>query len=413
MASAFGFQLTLSGQGAIFRLSGKARDDRRQTFGPWEIELRKNSDHIAVRSAMTNLQQPLDHVIENAYAVSQRLLDIVAVEDRDALVVLEPYDNVVWRTGSHGLKLQSTSSIVFGRLSTGMLTVIDAKGNVRPDPPHTPPQHHYAYRYFRFSQVAQNVFDGYRNMFLALESLLDYVEPKLTGEGETEWLKRALITAQTRGLDLSTFTKPGSPNPVDDFLSAHYSAIRCAAFHSKSSMGNVLLPGTLADEGIVLQQLFAVQELVEALFRSEFSSRLASSGSTHFGFAKTLIELAPITVLILSAGDCPTPEQVIVGEEDLPEGISSPVAFAGASGTAPDEWLLVSEIKPMALSFSRIRSLRLVATPDDHLFLRLTADKMNRSLIPTDLDIADVSKLIVRVRCALRNLQGPKRRFSH
>ncbi|MCA1577066.1 MAG: hypothetical protein LC794_06845 [Acidobacteria bacterium] len=266
MASAFGFEIILGGQGVIFRLSGKARDDRRQRFGPWEIELRK------------------DHVIESAYEVAQRVLDIVAVEDRDALVVIEPYDNVVWRTGPRGLKLQSTSSIVFGRLTTATLTVRDAAGNVRPDPPYTPPQHHYAYRYFRFSQVAHNTFDGYRNMFLALESLLDYVEPKRPGDGETEWLEKALITAQSRGLDLSGFTQAGSTNPVGDFLNSHYSAIRCAAFHSKSSTGDVLLPGRLADESTVLQQLLAVQELVESLLKSEFSTRLARSGSTFFVF---------------------------------------------------------------------------------------------------------------------------------
>ena len=413
VASAFGFEITLGEHGAIFRLSAKARDDRRQTFGPWEVELRTDSEYIAVRSATTNLQQSLDDFIESAYNVAQDLLDIVAVEERDCLVVIEPHDNVVWRTGPHGLKLQLTSSIVFGTLGSAKLTGRDAAGNVIPDPPYTPPQHHYAYRYFRFSQAAQNVFDGYRNMFLALESVLDYVEPKLPGEGETEWLERALVTAQSRGLDLSVFTKPGSTNPVDDFLNAHYSAIRCAAFHSKSSTGNVLLPGTLADESTVLQQLLAVQELVEGLLKSEFSTRLASGGFTYFGFRESLSKLAPIAVLFVSVGDCPTLEQVIAEKEDLPEGIASPVTFGGPRGTAPDEWLLVSEIRPKDLSFSTIRSLRVVANPNDYMFLRLTADKMNRTLIPTDLDITDVSKLILRVRCVLRNLRGPKRKFSH
>jgi hypothetical protein len=413
VASAFEFEITLGGQGAIFHLSGKARDDRRQIFGPWEVEVRKGSAYIAVRSATSNIQQSLDEVIEGAYDVAQDLLDIVAVEDRDILVVIEPYDNVVWRTGPHGLKLQSTSSIVFGRLTTATLKVIDTAGNVRPEPPYIPPQYYYAFRYFRFSQAAQNVFDGYRNMFLAFESLLDYVDQKQPGDGETEWLERALITAQSRGLDLSVFTKHGSQNPVDDFLSAHYSAIRCAAFHSKSSTGDMLLPGRFADESKVLQQLLAVQELVEALLRSKFSTRLASSGSTYFGFKKSISELAPIAVLFISVADCPTIEQVIADEKDLPEGIGSPVTFVGARGTAPDEWLLVSEMKPMDLSFSRIRSLWLVANPNDHLFLRLTADKMNCTLMPTDLDVSDVSKLVLRVRCVLRNLQGPKLKFSH
>lgn len=77
----------------IFRLSGKARDDRRQTLGPWEVELRKDSDHVAVRSAITNLSQPLDDVIESAYDVAQHLLNIVAVENRDAPGSTNPVDD--------------------------------------------------------------------------------------------------------------------------------------------------------------------------------------------------------------------------------------------------------------------------------------------------------------------------------
>ena len=43
-----------------------------------------------------------------------------------------------------------------------------------------PPQHHIALRYFRYSQAAQNVLDACQNVFLALESLLDYIERLVT-----------------------------------------------------------------------------------------------------------------------------------------------------------------------------------------------------------------------------------------
>lgn len=196
MASAFGFQITAGGQGAIFALSGTAKNDRRQTFGNWEVELRKNSAYVGVRSGLSNLHQPLDEIMPQAHNVVQNLLDIVAVEERNALVVTEPYNNVIWRTGPHGLKLQLTTDIIFSAEPANLkVTVKDPAGNVRPDPPYTPPQHHYAYRYFRFSQAAQNVFDAYRNMFLALESLLDYVEPKLPTDGETDWLKKRLFSS--------------------------------------------------------------------------------------------------------------------------------------------------------------------------------------------------------------------------
>lgn len=51
----------------------------------------------------------------------------------------------------------------------------DAQGDIVPDPFNVPPQHHVAYRHFRYSQAVSNVFDAYRNMFLALESPLDHI----------------------------------------------------------------------------------------------------------------------------------------------------------------------------------------------------------------------------------------------
>ncbi len=62
--------------------------------------------------------------------------------------------------------------------------------------------------------------------------------------------------------------------------------------------------------------------------------------------------------------------------------------------------------------FSRIASLRLVAKPPDHIFLKLIADKMNRTSMSTDLELEGVSKLVVRIRCVLRNVQSAKRGFS-
>jgi hypothetical protein len=417
MASAYGFDITPGSQGAIFALSGAGRRHRRQTFGWWEAELRKDSACLCVRALVSDLNESLAEVIAAAHEVAQRLLDIVAVEERNALLIVEPHDNVAWRAGPHGLKLQLTSPITFTAEMASITAVVkNAAGEVLPDPPYMPPQHHFAYRYFRYSQAAGNILDGYRNMFLALESVLDYIDGKGADEPETEWLERALGTAHARGLSLSAFAKPGSTDPVADFLDAHYSAVRCAAFHSKSSSGHALRPGDLRDYGIVLQQLLAVQTLVEALLKSEFSAKLPSSGFFHSGFGHLLENLAPVTGLLISVTECPTIEHVMAATEeksDLPEGGFFPVTFEGRNGTATDEWLFASEIKPPDLPFSKIASLRLVAKPSNHFMFAPIADKMNRTLMSTDLDLAGLSKFVVQVRCVLRNRQSPRRGFSY
>src|SRR5713226_4742700 len=47
---------------------------------------------------------------------------------------------------------------------------------------------------------------------------------------------RALGTAHARGLNLSAFAKPGSTDPVANFLDAHYSAARCQIDTSRSGL---------------------------------------------------------------------------------------------------------------------------------------------------------------------------------
>jgi hypothetical protein len=147
-------------------------------------------------------------VVVAAHGVAQDVLDIVAVEERSALLIAEPRDNVAWSTGPHGLKLQLTSSITMTAEMTGTAVVKNAIGEVLPDPPYIPPQHHFAYRYFRYSQAADNVLDGYRNMFLALESLLDYIDAKRADEAETEWLKLLQSLAPATGLLVSVTECP-------------------------------------------------------------------------------------------------------------------------------------------------------------------------------------------------------------
>jgi hypothetical protein len=95
MTSAYGFDIGPRSQGAIFALSASARRNRRQTFGAWEAELRKDSDYVCVRGSVLNLQEPLADVIEAAHGVAGDLLDILAVEERVALLVIEPHNNLV------------------------------------------------------------------------------------------------------------------------------------------------------------------------------------------------------------------------------------------------------------------------------------------------------------------------------
>ena len=276
------------------------------------------------------------------------------------MLVVEPHNNIVWRPGPNGLKVQLTESITFSFVVDARGQALNAQGQLLPDPPYMAPQHHFAYRYYRYSQSAENVVDCYRNMFLALECLLDYVAAKTSPEGETEWLKRALNTAvSTRGVSLTAFAKVGSTNVVEDFIDAHYSAIRCAVFHSKASAGQALRPGSLADQDRVFHQLIAVQAIVEGLLKTLFSVNLATSGVTYSEFSTMLEQAASTSGLLISVTECPTIEEILAKTVDEQSTSLAPVKFDGANKNSNDEWLLRSEIKPSALPFSKVGCLRL------------------------------------------------------
>lgn len=420
MASAYGFDTGTVTQGAVFALNAPARKDRIQVMELWELELRTGVTYVCVRGGNPDQSKPLETVAIEAHAVAEDFLDIVAVEERTPLLIAEPHDNVVWRTGTHGLKMQLTTSIVFAaELGQAKVEVKDAAGNIVPRPAYVPPQHHPAYRYFRYSQASQNVFDAYRNMFLALESVLDHIASKRHDEGETDWLRRAVSDAtKMHKANFTPFVKLPGKDPVESFINAHYSAVRCAVFHAKAAGGGTLRPGSLSDHDLVLHQLLAVQTVVEHLFKELFSVQLPHSGFFHSGFGLMLSKMEPAIHLLFGPQECPTVERLLAEEKNLPQGVMGPARFKGKRPGYSDEWLFTSDIKPAKLNFTRITSLRLIAYLDKSrlgvmgMVMFPIAEKMNRTLLAADLDLTDASKLVIRIRCILRNVQSPRRDFA-
>lgn len=418
MAAAFGFDFGAAPQGAVFALSAPAGSDRRQLFGGWEAEVCRGGAHICLRGGSPE-DQPLESIVAAAHPFAEEFLDIVAVEERVPLLVSNPHDAVVWRRGAHGVKAQLTASIIFAAAPLAMRGVmLDASGNEVSPPPYVPPPHHAAYRYFRYSQAAQNVFDAYRNMFLALETLLDHIAPKRNAEGETEWLTRAAGDAvRLYAADLTPFAKAPGKDTVAAFVDGHYAAVRCAVFHAKNNAQRRLAPGSLENHDIVLHQLLAVQTIVEQLLKGLFGVSLPSGGMFHSGFGHLLEKLAPATHLLVGPVECPTIDQLLA-HQTAQQGGAAKVRFDGARPGTTDEWLFSSEIKCADMDFTHIGGLRLIAYVPDRstlgameMFLGPMMDKMNRTSLDTNVDMDGVSKIVIRVRCILRNSQQPRRGF--
>jgi len=144
-------------------------------------------------------------------------------------------------------------------------------------------------RYFRLAQLTDDLFDAYRNLYLALESILDRMAPqtiKAAGkpaEGESAWFKRALGIADTR-VGLALFAPQGSTNPVQDLYNELYMATRTALFHSKSSRQSILphAPGKGHED--VAAAVERLSRLYIALAEKELGTRSVMGVVTYAGF---------------------------------------------------------------------------------------------------------------------------------
>jgi hypothetical protein len=91
--------------------------------------------------------------------------------------------------------------------------------------------HHPGLRFFRLSQVSDDLFEAFRNMYLAFELLLSSRYPK-TQRSESDWL-RASLSAASGDLLLQDLAPPGHSSPVDFVIDTIYGNARLPLFHAK------------------------------------------------------------------------------------------------------------------------------------------------------------------------------------
>jgi hypothetical protein len=139
------------------------------------------------------------------------------------------------------------------------VTVTDTAGRAVPAPATEPLAWHESFRYFRLSQTTDDLFDAYRNAYLALESILSSIAPqqmnaagKVT-EREGDWFKRALIEAD-KVAPLISVVPSGTRDPMQYLFDELYVSMRSAMSHAKSGRP-VLLPQDESERRAIVDSL--------------------------------------------------------------------------------------------------------------------------------------------------------------
>lgn len=246
-------------------------------------------------------------VWSSAYRVALEALDVWSTRGIADLVIADPNDeHLTFWDDSSGSTLR-----IAGRVPLSM--TISASLHVEGSPPPPPPTEtwHESMRFYRLSQLSDDLHDSLRNLWLALENLLDdQVSRRSRGERERDWLKRCMKVADERlGLARylpSTSSAATAKAPHNAACDYFYSSMRNDLFHAKASR-NPKLPHDAAHAAELSEQHERLAHLYLDLVRDTLgvTGGAGHGGLTDDGFQHVLEGFEPNPRILLT--NDPTP----------------------------------------------------------------------------------------------------------
>jgi hypothetical protein len=241
--------------GTGFELSTKSPCDWKMTTSRGAtVILRKQAASVVVHIP-TAAGSP-GALLDQGHEAAQEALDVLAMREMQFLSMPKAdYDHLLW--------WRDAPEVVARWCDVARLNIrVDlswekrsADGSVVERSSDAPlPHWHEAMRYFRYSQLRDDLYTAYRDAYLALESILSSAVPPDPGEGERAWHVRACNALAAQGLDFNGLLGSGSALPVEDFVDDQFKAHRCALFHAKVNRQH-FVPGVLGDRRLVAAAL--------------------------------------------------------------------------------------------------------------------------------------------------------------
>jgi hypothetical protein len=260
--------------GAAFTLTSAASADASLELPEGELEIKAGQRDVVVRfdgasSAALALQQ--------GHRLAQQGLDLLSVLGRtDAVIQEAENEHLIWWSEPDGVVVRLVSTTLL-RFAVGpvRLEVRDKSGNIIPATA-PQPRHHIAFRYYRLAQTTEDLYDAYRNMYLAFEVLLSNQFPMSKGEREIDWLHRALDNARST-IRLDDLVSPGT-NVIDSVLLVVYQDARLPLFHAKEGRDFFPPQGSPTDRQVVAKALAMLTQIVLRMAEGWFSVRRTGGG---------------------------------------------------------------------------------------------------------------------------------------
>ncbi len=287
MATVDGRELDLMVPGAVLFLTAEAQRDWVETLDDGvTVQVREGRTSAVVNGF--DAAWTIDDVARDARGLVNQALDLMAVRSIGTYSLTDATSpTITW--ARHGVTVLRTTGDLHATFG-GM-------GGGPPQPPPAP--WHPSMRYFRLSQTASDLFDAFRNLYLAIESLLSTVEPmrmKANGkadEGEGQWVERALHSAEQRmlahnsafvlGRYLDSPTDSTGEVAVAEVKADLYVAARTKVFHAKSGR-LVALPQHDPDRAVIAGALARYACFYTDLAEAVLGVRFLTGGLGFGGF---------------------------------------------------------------------------------------------------------------------------------
>lgn len=282
--------------GAAFQLSEPAVTDLAQVHANGARVIIQRGRKYAI--ALFPKLQRGDALVAAAYQQVQQMLDVLSIEGNGNLAIPGGIDgDIVWwrHKGQVHLRVYVVATRTFSVSISG--TVHDPDGNAIPSPPLPSTSWRPAFRYFRLSQTSDDLYEAYRNMYLAFESVASSMYPKANSENEADWLKRV---TRALGQQLGAYVRPGAVDAPGAFFQEQHKANRCALFHAKGQQ-HPLLPGELSNRKQVAQAYERLAGLVLQLCQQHLHVRRHSGYITAGGVRLMMDSLAQKFVIAVSS----------------------------------------------------------------------------------------------------------------
>lgn len=270
-----------------------------------------------------------------ALNAANRGLDYLSVtRHADCVIRDAPDDSLVWwpDAAARGVIMRCQVVQPFG-IEINMTAVVkDARGNVMPSPPPPTPMADDAFRFVRMARTSDDLFDAYRNLFLAFESLLSDIRPRrrvsiaVPGRWWSRWLRKPPVPINTRwetehewfmdALDqadtlvpLANLTPMGVTNHKKWIRRRMYSGQRSALMHAKREQ-DYLLPHDTTDRAELIESLGRLWHYVKDLIEEHLHVRGRSSSLSTHAVEAMARNVLPQFPLVVSDDDGPVNPEV-------------------------------------------------------------------------------------------------------